>query len=85
VGSTCKDYSAVIDSYEVIITVYAIFTVTTMEKEILTFYRALSANFDQFIKRLDGTLKYLYNPNSQFLICVDINVNYLNDNNQKSN
>jgi exonuclease III len=50
---------------------------------ILTLYRAPSANFNQFIKRLDATLKYLYNPKSEFVICGDINVDYLNDNTQK--
>jgi hypothetical protein len=32
---------------------------------------------------LDATLKYLYNPKSEFLICGDRNINYLNENNQK--
>jgi len=48
---------------------------------ILALYRAPSANFNQFIKRLDATLKYLYNPKSEFLICGDC----LNDKNQKNN
>jgi exonuclease III len=47
---------------------------------ILALCRVPSANFNQFIKRLDATLKYLYNPKSEFLICGDINVAYLNDN-----
>jgi exonuclease III len=46
-------------------------------------YRARSANFNQFVKRLDTSLKYLCNPKSEFLFCGDINVGYLNDNNQK--
>jgi hypothetical protein len=50
---------------------------------ILALHRAPSANFNQFIKRLDATLKYLHNPKSEFLICGDINVDYLSDNNQK--
>jgi len=41
---------------------------------ILALYRAPSANFNKFIERLDGTLKYLYNPKSEFLIFGDINV-----------
>jgi hypothetical protein len=51
---------------------------------ILALYRALSANFNQFIKRIDATLKYLHNSKSEFLISGDINVDYLNDNNQKN-
>jgi hypothetical protein len=50
---------------------------------LLALYRAPSANFNQFIKKLVATLKYLYNPKSEFLICGDINVDYLNDNNWK--
>jgi hypothetical protein len=50
---------------------------------ILALYRAPSANFNQFIKRQDATLKHLNNPKSEFLICGDINVDYLNDNNRK--
>jgi len=50
---------------------------------ILALYRAASENFDQFIERIHATLKYLYNTKSEFLICGDINVDYLNDNNWK--
>jgi hypothetical protein len=51
--------------------------------KILALYRAPSANFNQLIKRLDATLKYIYNPKSEFLICGDISVDYLNDSNHK--
>jgi exonuclease III len=50
---------------------------------ILALYRTPSANFNQFTERLDATLKYLYNPKSEFLICGDINVDYLNNNRKK--
>jgi hypothetical protein len=30
-----------------------------------------------------AALKYLYNPESEFIICRDININYLNENNCK--
>jgi exonuclease III len=46
-------------------------------------YRALAGDFSQFIKILDATLKYLYNKKSEFLICGDINIDHLNENNQK--
>jgi exonuclease III len=46
-------------------------------------YRAPSGDVNEFIERLDATLKYLYNPKSEFIICGDININYLNENNQK--
>jgi hypothetical protein len=32
---------------------------------------------------LDATLKYLYNPKSEFLICGDLNIDYLSDSNRK--
>jgi exonuclease III len=50
---------------------------------IISLYRAPSGDFNQFLKRLDTTLKYLYNPKYEFIICGDINIDYLNENNQK--
>jgi hypothetical protein len=50
---------------------------------ILSFYRASSGDINEFLRRLDTTLKYLYNPKVEFIICGDINVNYLNEYNQK--
>jgi exonuclease III len=48
-------------------------------------YRALSGNFLHFLNGLDAILNALYNTNSKFIICGDINVNYLVDNNRKNN
>jgi hypothetical protein len=50
---------------------------------ILSLYRALSGDFSQFIRRLDGILKYLCNPKSEFLICGDTNIDCLVGNNWK--
>jgi hypothetical protein len=47
-------------------------------------YRAPSGDVNEFLIRLDATLKYLYNPKSEFIIHGDININYLNENNQKT-
>ena len=44
---------------------------------ILSIYRAPTGNFTCFIKILDAILRSLYNLNMQFIICGDINVNYL--------
>jgi hypothetical protein len=41
-------------------------------------YRAHSGEVNEFARRLDATSKYLYNPKSEFIICGDININYLN-------
>jgi hypothetical protein len=50
---------------------------------IISLYRAPSGDFNQFLKRPDITLNYLYNPKSEFIICGDINIDYLNESNQK--
>jgi hypothetical protein len=46
-------------------------------------YRAPLGDLSEFIKRLDATLKYLYNPESEFLIFRDINIECLDQNNWK--
>jgi hypothetical protein len=43
----------------------------------LSLYRAPSDDFNQLIKTLDATLKYLYKLKSEFLICGDTNIDYL--------
>jgi hypothetical protein len=50
---------------------------------IISLYRAPFGDFNQFLKRLGTTLKYLYNPKSEFLICGDMNIDYLNESNQE--
>jgi exonuclease III len=50
---------------------------------ILSLYRAPSGDVNEFLKRLDVILKYLYSPKSEFIICGDININCLNENNRK--
>jgi hypothetical protein len=52
---------------------------------ILSIYRAASGNFSCFLNGLDAILKSLYNTNLEFIICDDINVNYLVDSNRKNN
>jgi hypothetical protein len=51
---------------------------------ILSLYRAPTGDFNRFIKALGGTLKYLYKPKAEFLICGDININYLIGSNGKN-
>jgi hypothetical protein len=46
---------------------------------ILSLYRAPSGDVNEFLRRLYATLKYLYNPKSEFIICGKRN--YLNENN----
>jgi hypothetical protein len=51
---------------------------------ILSLYRAPTRDFNQFIKNLDDTLKHLYKPKAEFLICEDINTNHLIESNRKN-
>jgi hypothetical protein len=51
---------------------------------ILVLYRAPSAKFNQFIERLNATLKYLYNPKSELLMCGDINADNHDDKKKKT-
>ena len=51
---------------------------------ILTLYRAPSGNFGSFLLKLDTILQTLYTPKLHFIICGDININYLNDSENKN-
>jgi len=44
---------------------------------VLSIYTALSVNFVKFLKKLKTILNLLYNSKTQFIICADININYL--------
>jgi hypothetical protein len=57
----------------------------TSNSILLSLYRAPSGDFHQFLKGLDATLMYLYNPKTEFLICGDINIDYVNEKNRKKN
>jgi hypothetical protein len=67
--------------------VYLVFYVTlTKYKQLgalniilLTLYRAPSGNFDHFLNRVET----VHSPKAEFVICGDINVNYLMDSNRK--
>jgi hypothetical protein len=50
---------------------------------ILSLCRASSGEVNEYLRRLDEFLKYLYNPKSEFINCGDINIKYLSENNQK--
>ena len=51
---------------------------------IITIYRAPSGNFNLFINKLDTILRELYNPALDFIICGDINIDYLKNTEQKN-
>jgi hypothetical protein len=50
----------------------------TSNLSILRLYRIPSGAFYHFLREFDSTLKYLYNPKSEFLNYGDINVDYVN-------
>ena len=51
---------------------------------IITTYRAPSRNFDSFINKLDTILRKLYNATLDFIICGDINIDYLKNTEKKN-
>jgi len=50
----------------------------------MAIYRSPSGDFTNFLKQLDSILQKLYNTNYSIIICGDINVNCMTDNNQRS-
>jgi hypothetical protein len=50
---------------------------------ILSIYRAPLGNFTYLIKKLETILNSLHTINTQYIICGDININYLIENNRK--
>jgi hypothetical protein len=50
----------------------------------LSVYRAHSGNFSNFMLKMDGVLKSLYTPKTEFITCGDFNVDYLTDNYKKN-
>jgi exonuclease III len=57
-----------------------------MEKVIiLCIYRAPGGNYNYFLNKLDCILNSLHRYNSEFILCGDININYLESNSRKLN
>jgi hypothetical protein len=50
----------------------------------LALYKAPSGHFSEFLNRLESILNILHTPKNEVVICGDINVNYLVDNNRKT-
>ena len=51
---------------------------------ILCVYRAPCGNFDYFLNKLEIILNSFHKHNSEFIICGDINIKYLESNNKKN-
>jgi hypothetical protein len=50
---------------------------------IIGIYRSPSVDFGHFLRLLDSTLRYLQKPQTEFVICGDINIDYITDNHRK--
>jgi hypothetical protein len=48
---------------------------------ILCIYASPTGNFNHFLNLLGATLTHLYKPKMEFLLCGNLNVNYLSDSN----
>ena len=57
--------------------------VNSLKVYIITVYRSPSGNFNNFLQTLDKVLNSLYTIDSHIIICGDININFLIDNEQK--
>jgi len=58
-------------------------TTTYLNICIITIYRSPTGNFNYFLLNLDKVLQLLHTPTLHIIICGDINVNYLTENDQK--
>jgi exonuclease III len=52
-------------------------TLTNFTAIILAVYRSPIGNFKNFLQKLENILSMLYKNKSEFIICGDVNVNYL--------
>jgi exonuclease III len=50
---------------------------------LMAVYRAPTGNFNLFLNRLDDSLKSIYRANLNLVLCGDINIDYLTENNRK--
>ena len=55
----------------------------TRQANIIAIYRSPSGNFNFFITKLDVILRQLYTVTAEFIICGDINIDYLADSDRK--
>jgi hypothetical protein len=55
------------------------------KKNVIIFcvYKAPSGDFDYFLNQLDNILNSLHNYNTEFIICGNINIDYIGINNKK--
>jgi hypothetical protein len=59
------------------------FNSTSFKLYIMVVYRAPMGDFNLFLNKLDDTIKSIYKTNLNFILCGDINIDYLTENNRK--
>ena len=59
------------------------FKTTSLRFHIMVVYRAPTGNFNLFLNRLDDLIKSVYKTNLNLILCGDINIDYLTENDRK--
>ena len=59
------------------------FKTTSFSAYLMLIYRAPTGNFNLFLNRLDDSIKSIYRTNSNLILCGDINIGYLTENDKK--
>lgn len=59
------------------------FKTTSLRFHIMVVYRAPTGNFNLFLNRLDDLIKSIYKTNLNLILCGDINIDYLTENDRK--
>ena len=59
------------------------FNSTSSKLYIMVVYRAPTGDFNLFLNKLDDSIKSIYKTNLNFILCGDINIDYLTENNRK--
>jgi exonuclease III len=56
---------------------------TKIKIVIITIYRSPTGNYNCFLRKLDSFLNVLYTKKNEYIICGDININYLHCHNRR--
>ena len=56
---------------------------TFFRLHVMVAYRAPTGDFNLFLNRLDDSIKSIYKSNLNLIVCGDINIDYLSENDRK--
>ena len=59
------------------------FKTTSLSLYIMVVYRAPTGNFNLFLNSLVDSIRSIYRANQNLILCGDINIDYLTENNKK--